>query len=291
MLDRSKLLRLVLASLIFSLALTSQATASARLLILVSNDDGYDAPGIAALEQALAPFADVVVSAPATDQSGVGHSLTIRGPIVVQKHRQPNGAIWYKVAATPATCVRMALEKFLSRRPDLVVSGINRGANLGPSVYYSGTVGAAREAVLSGLPALAVSLGGNDPAGYRIAAEFTRELIERLRAEHLLNSGMLLNVNVPLGDPRGVRVVRMSFQTGAVTYEPVADASGHTAYRPGWRPPTSDDQSTDLGAFTHGYVTVTPLRLDETAERSFTALRVLEHSLTPAAADIHAPAR
>jgi len=129
--------------------------------ILISNDDGYEAPGIRALISALGSLGRVVVAAPAQEQSGKGHSLTLREPVLVDELRQPNGEVWYAIDGPPATCVRLAIESLLVERPQLVVSGINRGDNLGATVYHSGTVGAAQEAAIVGIPAIAVSIRGD----------------------------------------------------------------------------------------------------------------------------------
>lgn len=138
------LLVLILLILLPCSAAPAEPGPGEPLTILLSNDDGIDAPGLVALYEALAPVATVTVAAPASEESGTGHSLTYREPILVHPLRHRDGTTWYAVKARPATCVRLGLKSLLDRPPDLVLSGINRGDNLGTVTWFSGTVGAAR---------------------------------------------------------------------------------------------------------------------------------------------------
>jgi 5'/3'-nucleotidase len=250
--------------------------ASEKLTILLSNDDGYNAPGLQALIDVLEPVSDLYVAAPAENQSGKGHSITIGQPLYVHTEKRPNGRIYYAIEATPATCVRLGLEKFMPRKPDLVVSGINRGANLGLVVYYSGTLGAAREAAMSGLPAIAVSMGGNDKKDYDSAAAYVWELIQQLRDRHLIQHGFFLNVNVPAGKHKGVRVTRLAMSGGKNIYERRTDNSGRLYFWQSWQPPADGPEGTDVWGFVRGYITLTPLTLDETAPKELDLFRPLE---------------
>lgn len=279
--------RICLLILIFlwGAPLPARAPASRRLTILLSNDDGYSAPGLQALIHAFEPVADVYVAAPADNQSGKGHSITIGQPIYVQDEKQPDGRTYYAIQATPATCVRLGLEALMPKKPDVVISGINRGENLGLIVYYSGTLGAAREAAMSGLPAIAVSMQGDRARDYAAAAAYLRTLLDQLRALHLIERGFFLNVNVPAGEHKGVRVTRLSMTKGRETYERRADDQGHPYYWQMWQASGDDVEGTDVWAFARGYITLTPLALDETAPQELHALQSLERglgALTPA---------
>lgn len=267
---------LILLVLVWGTAAQSRPPASEKLTILLSNDDGYNAPGLQALIDALEPVSDLYVAAPADNQSGKGHSITVGKPLYVHAEKRPNGRVYYAIEATPATCVRLGLEKLMPRKPDLVVSGINRGENLGLVVYYSGTLGAAREAAMSGLPAIAVSMQGDDKKDYASAAEYVRELIQQLRERRLIQHGFFLNVNVPAGQRKGVRVVRLAMAKGRNTYERRTDNEGHPYFWQEWQSPEDGPEGTDVWAFVRGYITLTPLDLDETAPRQLDLFHPLE---------------
>ena len=175
-------------------------TSPDRPLILLTNDDGIDANGLAALASALDGLGDLAVVAPTQEQSAVGHAITVRDPVRAHgwPFEVPSGAAWARaVTGTPADCVKLACQKLLPRRPDLVVSGINHGPNTAVNVIYSGTVSAATEATILGIPAVAVSLCSWDPdADFEAAGRFARHLAERVLAEGLA-PGTLLNVERP----------------------------------------------------------------------------------------------
>ncbi len=268
-------LLVVLLWLVVAGGMPPQATG--RFFVLLTNDDGYDAPGLRALVEAFRSRAEIVVAAPATEQSGKGHSITTSAePIFLREHRQPDGALWYAIEAPPATCVRLAVESLLPGRPDLVISGINRGENLGMTVYLSGTVGAAREAAIVGLPAIAVSMRGNRPEDYAAAAAYVLELVEQLRQRQALRPGLFLNVNVPAGERRGVRVARLSLLATQEAYERRESPRGRVYFWSRWRPLEDDAEGTDVWAFARGYITLTPLTLDVTNVSALEALRSLE---------------
>src|SRR5215831_2912636 len=233
--------------------------------ILVSNDDGIHAPGLAALAEALEAIGEVYVVAPDRERSAVGHALTLHRPLRVRR---------YSVNGTPTDCVNLAILGILPVRPDVVVSGINSGPNLGDDVTYSGTVSAAMEGSLLGVPALAVSLvEGTERAEYgpaaRVAVELTRLL---LRDRH---SGVtLVNVNVPGGKPRGRRMTRLGRRTYSEKVTEQRDPRGKVYYWIGAGPPAWEaGEDTDFAAVHAGYVSVTPLHLDLT---SYDGLRGLK---------------
>jgi 5'-nucleotidase len=193
-------------------AIVSDRRASQRnpLNILISNDDGYLSTGINALANALSKVADIVVVAPDRNQSGASNSLTLHTPLRIQKVRDNH----YFVNGTPSDCVHLALSGFLDEDPDIVVSGINHGANLGDDVIYSGTVAAAMEGRFLGFPAIAVSLVGQHATHFDTAARVACDLIERLQAKPL-PSDVILNVNVPdrpYDELAGLRAARLGFR-------------------------------------------------------------------------------
>lgn len=238
--------------------------------ILLSNDDGILAPGLAALYTAVADLGDVTVVAPDSPQSAAGHAITLRHPLVVQNVRVggADGFVGMSVDGRPADCVRLAVRNLLPRRPDLVLAGINAGSNLGINVFYSGTVAAAAEAVMFGLPAVAFSAeitGGE--IDFRRIAGICRSVLDQLLADGL-EPGELVSVNVPSLGPAGPKGVRVSVQSTAAledAYVRDVDARGREIYQLGdeygFAP---HDEDTDVKALANGYVTVTPLKVDMT---------------------------
>jgi 5'-nucleotidase len=242
--------------------------------ILVTNDDGVRAPGILAVAQALQKIGEVTIVAPATNQSGKGHSITIEDPIYVETVSLTSEIQATAVAGTPATSVKVALGALLARRPDLVVSGINRGWNLGAVAYVSGTVGAAREAALAGLPAIAASLAVEE-TNYAPAADVVRQVVEMARKAGL-DRGVFLNVNIPAGSAtaiKGIQLTRQSMSTGVERFEEQRSPRGRRYFWSVWNEPTGDAEGTDVWAIEHGYAAVTPLRATEFDAQSYEALR------------------
>jgi 5'-nucleotidase len=235
-----------------------------RPLILQSNDDGVYAEGLRRLRAELETFADVVTIAPLFEQSANSHSLTLARPL---RHRVVDGI--HAIDGTPADCVYVALykEAFLPRRPDLAVSGINHGYNLATDTFYSGTVAAAREAALRGVPAIAFSQGSGgsmDAAAVR-AAELVRRF---LAAKRPAGPAVLLNVNFPAGrsEHAGVRATRLGVRTYDDEVEVRKDPRGHEYFWIGGPNATHEPISgSDTEAVDEGYVSVTPLRLDHTS--------------------------
>ena len=232
--------------------------------ILITNDDGVRAPGILAVAQALRAVGDVTIVAPAVNQSGKGHSITIDDPIYVDSLTLPGDLPATSVTATPATCVKVALGALLDRKPDLVVSGINRGWNLGAVAYVSGTVGAAREAALAGLPAIAASLSAEE-TNYAPAAQVVRQVVDVARKVGM-DRGVFLNVNIPAGPApaiKGIQLTRQSALTGVERFEEQRSPRGRRYFWSVWNEPAGDAEGTDVWAIEHGYAAVTPLRATE----------------------------
>ena len=236
-------------------------------LVLVTNDDGIHAAGLAALARALADLADVYVLAPEREQSACGHSLTLHRPLSVEPVRER----WFSVNGTPSDCVNLGVLGFLPEPPVLIVSGINHGTNLGDDVTYSGTVSAAMEGILLGVPSIAVSLvsGGDlDEAG-RAA---------RLIAARVLVGGLapktLLNVNVPAQTPRGIRVTCLGHRVYSGKIVAQVDPRGRTHYWIGGGAPEWELlEGSDMAAVNEGFVSVTPLHLDLTSRRALAEMR------------------
>ncbi len=239
--------------------------------ILLSNDDGILAPGLAALRRAVADMGEVTVVAPASPQSAAGHSITLTAPLTVRQVRLGDRGEQFAgmcVDGRPADCVRLAVRRLLAEPVDLVLSGINAGANTGINVFYSGTVAAAAEAAMLGLPAVAFSSAQTDLDGdFARIAGLCRLVLDELLAAGLAG-GQLVNVNVPRlvpGLPRGVRVVPQS--TGGVedVYHPHDHPQGLEAYKLGDEYNFLSGQgATDVSCLEEGYITVTPLNVDMT---------------------------
>jgi 5'-nucleotidase len=237
--------------------------------ILVSNDDGVLAPGIKALVSELATIADLEVVAPDRNRSGASNSLTLTRPLTVKK--MDNGH--YSVEGTPTDCVHLALTGFLETPIDMVVSGINDGANLGDDILYSGTVAAAMEGRYLGFPALAISLaGGAQVTYYDTAAYVAKQLVLQLKV-HCLPSQTILNINVPdlpLKEIKGMQVTRLGSRHCAEPLIKEVDPRGRPIYwigRPG--PEADAGIGTDFHAVNEGYVSITPLHLDLTNYKIF----------------------
>ena len=240
--------------------------------ILISNDDGYFAPGLACLAEHLAKIADVTVVAPERDRSGASNSLTLDRPLKLRK--ATNG--FYYVDGTPTDCVHLAVTGLFDQQPDMVVSGINSGANMGDDTVYSGTVAAATEGFLLGIPSIAVSLEGKKFAHYETAAKVTAELVLRF-AKQTHSHPWLLNVNVPdvpYEQLQGMEVTRLGKRHKA---EPVLKASnphGEIVYWVGAAGKAQDaGEGTDFHAVAQQRVSITPLQIDLTQYSQLDAVR------------------
>jgi 5'-nucleotidase len=231
--------------------------------ILLSNDDGYLAPGLACLARALASQAHIDVVAPERDRSGASNSLTLTQPLRVQKGE--NG--FYYVDGTPTDCVHLAITGLLEKEPDIVIAGINRGANLGDDVIYSGTVAAAMEGRFLGLPAIAVSLVGKTGTHFETAAEVVLRLLDKLQRDPL-PADTILNVNVPdvpFEQLAGYEATRLGHRHKAEPVIRAADPHGNPVYWVGAPGPEADaGQGTDFYAVRHHAVSITPLHVDLT---------------------------
>ena len=231
--------------------------------ILLSNDDGYFAPGLAALAEGLKPLGEITVVAPERDRSGASNSLTLDRPLML-RHAH-NG--FHYVNGTPTDCVHMAVTGLLDFEPDVIVSGINSGSNMGDDTLYSGTVAAATEGYLLGIPSIAVSLVGTEFAHYRTAARVAHDLVTRLRNAPF-GAPVLLNVNVPdiaYESLAGIEVTRLGRRHKAQPVIRGKNPRGETVY---WVGPAGGAREagpgTDFNALERGAVSVTPLQVDLT---------------------------
>ena len=239
--------------------------------ILLSNDDGYQAKGLRVLAQTLADVADVTVVAPDRNRSGASNSLTLETPLRVER---VDDNVYY-VNGTPTDCVHIAITGLLEREPDMLISGINQGANLGDDVLYSGTVAAAMEGRFLGIPAIAVSLVLGDGEHYATAAQLVRRLVQRTLAEPL-PADSILNLNVPdlpADEVRGVRTTRLGFRHKSEPVVRALDPKNRPIY---WIGPAGAGQDagpgTDFHAVASGYVSVSPIKVDLTAHTALPAL-------------------
>jgi 5'-nucleotidase len=235
--------------------------------ILLTNDDGIYAPGLAALEREVRKLGDVCLAAPAVEQSGVGHSITFLTPITVKEIYEGDRRRGWAVEGSPADCVKLAITEFSPRRPDLLVSGINGGLNAGINVLYSGTVAAAIEGAFFEITSVAVSLEYDEHAEFDKAARLARRVIEQI-LELKGPEPQLYNLNIPTAALRGrpeLRVVPMGVSRYGERYEKRIDPRGRSYY---WAtsdpPPPPGEHETDLTALRKGHVTLTPLDFDLT---------------------------
>lgn len=241
-------------------------------MILVTNDDGIDAPGLLELARVLSGQDEVTVVAPDRERSAVSHTITLRHPLRVSQLAPGR----FAVDGTPSDCIHLAAFHILPKKPDLLVSGINRGGNLGDDVTYSGTVWAALEGRLLGIPSFAVSLAGDDPADYRAAALFAGRLARWVR-EHGLPDDTILNVNVPdlpdldLSRVRVTRQGRRRFAESVV--EKTDPRGGRYFWIGGASLPPEGGVDTDVGAVGQGFISVTPLHADMTNHGALASLR------------------
>ena len=231
--------------------------------ILLSNDDGYFAPGLACLAEALSAIAEIIVVAPERDRSGASNSLTLDRPLHL--HKAHNG--FYYVNGTPTDCVHLAVTGMLDTLPDMVVSGINAGANMGDDTIYSGTVAAATEGFLLGIPSLAVSLNSASSGNFSTAARVAADMVQRFK-DNKFHEPVLLNINVPdisYEELKGMEVTRLGRRHKAESVVKSLTPRGETVYWVGAAGPAQDaGEGTDFFSIQHDRVSLTPLQIDLT---------------------------
>ena len=238
------------------------------MYILVTNDDGIESPALLPLKQALDQVAETIVFAPDHNWSASGHPKTMHKPLRVDPVTLPDGSQALSSSGAPSDCVALALLGIIERRPDLIVSGINLGSNLGYDVFYSGTVAAAVEGVINGIPAIALSLDSFESVDYAGPASFAARLAQAV-VDRGLPADMFLNVNfpaLPWEEVKGVAVTRLGRRVYRDELVSRKDPRGRPYYWIGGKPPSGvPDRGTDIGAIVNGYVSITPIHLDMTA--------------------------
>lgn len=229
--------------------------------ILVTNDDGIDSDGIKTLANSLSSLGEVIVVAPSTDMTAVSHSLTLHSPLRIEKRDENR----YAVTGTPTDCVVLAINVLLQGvLPDIVVSGINRGANLGDDIHYSGTVAGAMEGAFYGIASIAVSLAGREQYDFQYAAQAAKEITGKVLKSGLPR-GMLLNVNVPRGPIKGIALTRQASRSAGTEILINHDPRGRPYYWVGYgRISWEQNAGTDFAAIKQGLVSITPIKNDMT---------------------------
>jgi 5'-nucleotidase len=232
--------------------------------ILLTNDDGINSPGLSAIYKALAKIGEVSVVAPAASRSGTSHSVTFNRPLVCNKVDVNGLFTGYSIEGSPADCVKLAVMQLCEKPIDLLVAGINNGANAGINVYYSGTVAAAMEGVLLGIPSVATSLAAEEQMDYDTAAGYCIQIIKELMP---IKPGAVVNINIPLlsrGRPKGIKVVPQSNKAFDEYYIPQTDDKGQTVFQLAGEPHPLEDPQADIVALMEGYASVTALAPDMT---------------------------
>lgn len=254
--------------------------------ILVSNDDGIYADGLAGLYLALKDLGEISVVAPEREQSGTGHGITVHFPLRPRKVVLVDGSTGWAVDGTPADCVKLAVEALLTSPPDLVVSGINFGPNLGTDVLYSGTVSAAIEGLINGIPSIAVSLATYHNPDYTPAGNFIRQMVATLIKDGI-PAGTMLNVNVPRGEPRGIKVTCLGNRRYVNIFHKRTDPRGREYY---WMAGEPQDMTphqennlleTDVEAIRANHISITPLHFDLTDYKALGTLHSLPKKISP----------
>lgn len=244
--------------------------------ILVSNDDGITSPGIIELANSLKKLGDVTVVAPATEQSAVAHAITMKMPLRIKKHFHNNEFFGYAVDGTPADCIKIGVKNILKELPDLVVSGINNGSNAAINIIYSGTVSAAREAAIMGIPSIAMSITSHDAEDFSYAGEFAARLTKKL-SEEGIESGTMLNVNVPnipRNEIKGVLLTQQGKSKWDEIYVEREDPFGNKYF---WLTGELSEEDNSLiadhYACKNNYVSVTPIHFDLTDYEVFDKMK------------------
>ena len=252
-----------------------------KYLVVISNDDGITSAGLRAVYDALKPVADVVVSAPDAQRSGAAHSISCTESVKV-KRVDYDGSKAYAVSGTPADCAKLALLNFVKRKPDLFISGVNHGPNIAQFILYSGTVGAAAEAAILGIPAMAFSIDAYEPKDFTFAVKYIRQIaLKVLEGSIKIKKHTLLNINFPAGDIKGVKILPKGLHEYAEKYDIKVKAGDDTAYY--WhiigKKEKRKKHITDADGVEAGYITVTPLNFDLNDDESRVKLNLKKFQL------------
>lgn len=251
------------------------------MIILLSNDDGVHAQGLLTLKEVLEDLATVYVVAPDREKSAVSHAITLHRPLRVEKIREKV----FAVDGTPTDCIILGVNKLLKERPHLVISGINQGGNMGDDITYSGTVSAAMEGTILGIPSIAISLVVKEHRNYENAARFAKRLVEWIQTTPL-PPDTLLNVNVPDMEKyeaiKGVAWTRQGKRVYNDSIDELVDPRGRKYYWIGGEPleGIENDDDTDIGALSKGFISITPIHLDLTDYKALNKFRSIGRRLT-----------
>ena len=251
-------------------------------MIVLCNDDGFRAAGIRAIYKELAKFSEVVIVAPETEQSAMGHAITLTQPLKVRKIEEDNEFIGYAINGTPADCIKLATTVLFEQPPEMVVSGVNQGGNLGTCAIYSGTVSAATEATIEGIPAIAVSLNSFDNSDFEFSAKFGARLA-KIVLKNGLPDGVSLNVNipaVPYSEIKGVSITRQGKSRVIETFDKRVDPrkntyywyAGFSEYQSSWIVDEGDDEA-DCFQVSNNYISITPIHFDLTSYKAMDELK------------------
>jgi 5'-nucleotidase len=246
------------------------------LKILISNDDGIDSPGIEALTKELKKVGEVIVVAPRTEQSAVGHSITMKNPLRITEYYKDGKSFGYAIDGTPADCIKIGIRNIMKEPPDVVISGINLGSNTAINIIYSGTVSAAREAAIMDVPAIAVSVTSHEAKHYDYAAKLSAQLA-KLVVKNKLKAGTLLNINVPdlpENEIAGIRLTQQGKSKWDDIYEERKDPNGKKYYWLTGRL-TEVDYNLDQDQFAVkcNFVSVTPIHFDLTDYETYNTMK------------------
>ncbi len=238
-------------------------------MILITNDDGIYSPGIRALWEALNSFGDIIAVAPSSQKSAISHAITIFQPLRVRQVKDVDGFCGYSVSGTPADCSKIAIKHILSKKPKVLISGINLGANVGNNIIYSGTVSAALEGTMLGIPSIAISLDSFKNDRFELSKKLARDVVSFVLKNNL-PKGTMLNVNVPNIDPEnflGTRITKQGNQFFNDDFDQRIDPRGQTYY---WMKGKIEDNDEDLvfdgKAISDGYASITPIGFNMTDE-------------------------
>lgn len=242
--------------------------------ILLTNDDGYNAPGILALYEILASYHDVVMIAPDREKSAVSHGITLNEPMRFEKIDLNGVKKGYTVTGTPVDCVKLGLFKLFNSPPDLIVSGINPGCNIGIDINYSGTAAAAREAAMNGILGVAVSIKIGEKMDFHGMSRFTADLINKV-CDQRLPSGTFLNINapgIPFGEVQGVKITRQASNNLSTQFEKRTDPKNRSYYWYGRTNHVDGQPDTDVCALSQNFISITPVQCDITDHKTMTLL-------------------
>ena len=247
--------------------------------ILLTNDDGYNAPGILALYEILKPHHQVILIAPDREKSAVGHGITLNTPIRINKINVTPGDEVYAVSGTPADCIKLGLFELCTTPPDLVISGINPGSNTGININYSGTVAAAREAAFNGILSMAVSIFRTENTiDFQGMAQFVAQLADKIH-DYRLPAGTFLNINapgIPIDEVKGVKITRQASNNVSKHFDKRTDPKNRPYYWYGTINSVNGEADTDVKALSQNYISITPIQCDITDYKTLTELESLQ---------------